>query len=53
MKTTAEVVVKHNNKRNSKSFNDQNRSTEGKLARRANVAFKQRRQAAYELSAQY
>jgi len=41
MKTNV-VVVKHNNKRNSKSYNDQNRSTEGRLARRANVAFKQR-----------
>ena len=45
---TLEFAVKNNNKRNSKSFNDFNRSFEGKMVRRANSAFKQRRQSLRE-----
>ena len=48
---TQDLAVKNNSKRNSKSFNDQNRSFDGKLKRRAACAFKQRRQSINELFA--
>ncbi len=42
-KMTFDYSTKVNTKRNSKSYNDFNRTCEGKLARRAVNAFKQRK----------
>ena len=48
-----DFAVKSNSKRNSKSYNDFNRSFEGKLARRATNAFKMRRESIREQFASY